>query len=339
MKKSLWLVPVLGTSLLMADSISPSSYTTTLSVGGTATIHKTVTVTKTATGPVDVFFLTDTTGSMSTAIASVRTGFSGIVTSLSGVAPNIAFGVGEYKDVVDSFAYRLDQDLTTNTADVQTALNGLSAGGGGDLPEANLFGLDQAATTSSWRAGSQRFLVWTGDAPGHDPSNGITEADATSALTAASIRTFAVDVGALDSSGQATRITAATGGQVASGGYSAAAALIQSLLTTSITNYSLVSLGVTPPAGVGVSITPSAGISGTFDRTTDRTFEFDVTFTGLAPGTYSFGLNALVDSGIIATEADTITVAGSAVPEPSTWAMIVLGLGSVAAMRRRRFNR
>jgi len=64
-----------------------------------------------------------------------------------------------------------------------------------------------------------RIVAWFGDAPGHDPSVGHTEADATASLLGDEVRVLAVSVGAnqLDATGQATRITQATGGALLTG--------------------------------------------------------------------------------------------------------------------------
>ena len=84
---------------------------------------------------------------------------------------DVAYGVGEYKDVGDDpFVYRLNQDITTDTAAVQTGIDAWVASGGGDWEEGQLYALYQVANTVSWRAGSTRILIWFGDAPGHDPA-------------------------------------------------------------------------------------------------------------------------------------------------------------------------
>jgi hypothetical protein len=324
----------------LADSITPDTLSRTLAVGETVNLAKTVTVTQTATGAVDVFFLVDTTGSMGGSISNVASGFSSIVNDIGMVAPNVAFGLGDYKDVFDSYIYRQDADLTTSTATVQTAIGGLSASGGGDLPEANLFALQQAATSTSWRTSSQRFLVWVGDAPGHDPSNGVTEADATAALQDARATVLALSATSgpgIDSTGQATRIANATGGSFL-GTFSPTqvSTTISDALTTVITNYNTVELAVFGlPAGVSVTL-PSA-ISGSFDRSTDRTFNFNVAFAGVTPGTYNFTIQALVDGRPIATETDAITVAGGTViPEPSTYLLLSSALMGLAFFRKRK---
>jgi hypothetical protein len=324
-----------------ADTIDPSSYSAVIAVGGTATVHKTVTITQMLTAPLDVMFLTDTTGSMSGAINNIRTGFSTIAGDLAGVATNPAFAAGEYKDVGDVFTYRLNQDITTSVPAVQGAIAAWSASGGGDTPEANLFGLQQAATTTSWRAGSQRFLVWAGDAPGHDPSNGVTQAGAIAALNAAGITVFSVSANSgpgINSTGQATAISNATSGAFL-GTFNASdvADAITDALTTAVTNYTTVELVAIPTSpGLTVSFTPSS-YTGTYDRSVNRTFDFDVMFTGVTAGTYSFDIVALVDGRQVATESDRIVVGGPTVPEPSTYLM--LGGGLLACVFARRWRR
>ena len=103
---------------------------------------------------------------------------------------------------------------------MQAGINMWSASGGGDDPEADFWGLYEAADTTSWRAGSTRILVWFGDAQSHDPAGpppGVNEAQTIAALVAKSIKVMALDTGALDALGQATRIATATGGQYYSG--------------------------------------------------------------------------------------------------------------------------
>ncbi len=331
----------------LCDQIDPVTYAATLGVGGSVTITKTVTITQMATAPVDVFFLMDTTGSMGGTLTDVKGGFASIVTSVTGVSSNTFFGVGNYNDCVDGpgncpagtlgLAYTQNQDLTGSTAAVQTALNGLYASGGGDGPESQIYALKQVGDTTSWRTDSRRFLFWAGDYEGHDPRQGVTEADATAALVAANVKTYALNVGSgrLDYTGQATRITAATGGAVLAGGYSEATALILAALTGSLTNYGEVTLdlvGLGP--GVDVTFAPTS-FTGTYDRSIERQFAFDVMFTGVTPGTYNFEIVARVDGSIVARESDSITVGGGSVPEPSTYALCGGALLALLALRRR----
>jgi hypothetical protein len=333
-------------SVTFGDSITPSSYSATLGVGESATITKTVTV---DSGPptsskVDVFFLADETGSMGGQIAAVKASASAILASTAALG-DVAFGVGGYRDVGDAFVYRELTDLTSTQGTVQTAINTWAASGGGDFPEANLFGLQQVANTTSWRAGSERILIWFGDAPGHDPSSGATEASATAALTANSINVQAINVGSstggLNETGQAARITAATGGTFFNGiATSDLVSVIMDAISSAISEYSTVGIDTSEvPAGVSVAVSPLS-VTGSFDRSITRTFDFGVTFAGLTPGTYAFNLYGTVDGGRVATEADRIVVTDGTTPPSgvpdggSTLLLLGLGIGSLGSMRR-----
>lgn len=343
---------VLGPSLALADSISPSSFSTTLGVGESVTITKTVTVNAGAptSALVDIMFVADTTGSMFGQIASAKAGAASILSALSGLG-DVQFGVASYKDFGDVYTSRIEQNLTATTSAVTTAINTWGASGGGDFPEANLVSWKQVAESTTWRAGSRRFIVTFGDAPGH---NGIgaypTEAVAIAALNAAGVQMEIINTGtattgmnsAVDGqpAGQANRFATATGGHVYNSfDSSGTAAAITAAITTAFATYSNVSLQAVGNApGVGVAITPGSYV-GAFDRSIDRTFTFDVTFTGLTGGTHSFVINALVDGGIVATESDRIVVGGGgAVPEPST--LLLLGAGALGlGVARRRQER
>jgi hypothetical protein len=332
---------------MLADSISPTSVSATLPVGGSTTVNKTVTVNA---GPptsslVDVFFLADTTGSMGSQIAAIQSAASSILSQAAGLG-NVAFGVGEYKDQLatssDPFAYRLNTNITTNTANVTAGINLWSASGGGDLPEANLFGLQQAATTTSWRAGSARILVQFGDAPPHDPSGTATQATATAALIANNVKLEAIDVGSLNGTadghtGEEGQIATATGGALITGiDTSTIVAAINAAIVNAVSTYTTVGLDLSS-APAGVTVTSSPDITGSFDRSITRTFNFTVSFTGGAPGTYNFPIYGTVDGGRVATENDHIVVTGEGTVPDSGSAFMLLGLAmaGVEAFRRK----
>ncbi len=197
---------------------------------------------------------------MGSVIAAVQAGASAILGSLSSLG-GLQFGVGEYNDFDNagdaSLAFQNLQPITANTAAVTTAINTWSAFGGGDLPEAQFYALDQVAGSPAigWTPGVKHIVVWLGDAPGHDPicaaasglSYDITEASVTAKLNGPlQIAVLAVSVfdGVQDPNGlnddptnlgqplnaaytacgppggtpgQATRIAAATGGIVVDG--------------------------------------------------------------------------------------------------------------------------
>jgi hypothetical protein len=328
---------MLGATPALADSISPASYSAALDVGESVTIKKTVTVSagRPTTARADIFFLTDTTGSMGGTINTVKSNFGAIAAGLGG---DIAFGVGQFKDVGDVFAYNLDQDITTSIATAQAAIDTWSASGGGDFPEQALYALSEVANTTSWRAGAKKIVLLAGDAPAKTDLK--SQADVVSDLVAAGVTVESIDVGGLNSDGQFDGAGSIYAGGVAGEYFTSFGAdlvdTIDAAIGSAFANYSNVTLGIAGvPAGVGVSFTPIGGISGLFDRSIERSFDFDLTFTGLTPGTYDFSIYGLVDGGIVATELDSITVSGS-VPEPTTWAMMIFGLFAVGSTMRRR---
>jgi hypothetical protein len=146
----------------------------------------------------DCYFLIDTTGSMEKAIANVGESLITVMFAIpklyqkivQGDFPDIFYGMGWYKDFEESPACfsnvlpltRFDQ-LNVNLNIFHNAVVTLvsSLGGGGDAPECQLFALNQLATQPGigWRPETlgffgRRIIVWTGDAPGHDPSGGVT---------------------------------------------------------------------------------------------------------------------------------------------------------------------
>lgn len=189
--------------------------------GSSSTIVKAI---ATPTIPVkpDIIFLADTTGSMGGAIANVQSKATAVMQQVKAVQPDAQFGVADYKDFLcDAIPYRLSQRITNNSDAVVAAINTWSADGGCDWPEAQLNALHQLATNSGdvgWRTNSSRIIAWFGDAPGHDPSNGVSLNGAISALKAANVRVIAVDVNSLngcaETCSQASAITTATGGRL-----------------------------------------------------------------------------------------------------------------------------
>jgi len=204
-------------TLVQAQALDPASVTQTIRPGDAFDVSKTVTTPAIPPRP-DICFFADTTGSMGLALTNVRNNATMIMNLVRVVQPDSQFCAAQYRDTGDTPEFSLDQAVTASTADVQTAINTWTPGGGGDTPEGQLHGLTLLAGTAGFRAGSTRIVVWFGDASGHDPSiGGETLASTIAALNAESVRVIAINVvsgGAdgLDATGQATAIAAATAG-------------------------------------------------------------------------------------------------------------------------------
>lgn len=121
----------------------------------------------------DVYFLIDTTGSMGDPIANVRTSLTTIAAALAERIPDVQMGVGQFKDLPFSpygddgsflgsadTAYENMQIITGNVPSVQSALGGLVASGGADLPESHVVALFHTALTMGARY-SHSGGAWT----------------------------------------------------------------------------------------------------------------------------------------------------------------------------------
>lgn len=305
---------------------------------------------------VDVYFLADNTGSMGPAIANVISGANTILTTLAGIVPDIQFGVGNYRDFNDFPplpptlpAFHNQLSITANQAAVTAAINAWTAQEGGDTPEASLYGLHQVATgPTGWRSGAMKFIVWFGDAPGHEPVCGpiwggafnITRTTVIADLKSAAFVTaiqpnglaaLAVSVNTgpgLDAAstgtyagcpsdgltGQATAITAATGGSLSVGiNPSNVATTILNALKAAIAikNVSLVPSGAIAP--FVTSITPAGGY-GPLDPTKPHTLTFDLVFErnfemcSLRDQVFTGSIDVVADHVVVARKPTKITI-------------------------------
>jgi hypothetical protein len=151
-------------------------------------------------GAVDVFLLVDLTASFQDDLPKFKSQAPSIIATLKANNPNTRFGLGAFEDYpISPFgsigygdtAYRRIVDLTTDSAVIINAINGLTTRNGADLPESQLPALFQAATGAgqdlawlgypnasippnqgaSFRKDAEKMiLLWT-DAPFHNPGD------------------------------------------------------------------------------------------------------------------------------------------------------------------------
>jgi len=188
--------------------------------GDVIRITKTVTTPEIPPKP-DVVLLVDRTGSMGGAITNVKRNMAGVIASVKASQPDARFAVAQYCDFGDPApAFTRLQNLTGDDAAVLAAVDSIALCDGGDVPEAQLNALWEIGSGAiAFRPDSSRIVAWFGDAPGHDPSGGHTESEATATLEQIGAKVVAVSVGVdqLDATGQAGRITTATGGTLLTG--------------------------------------------------------------------------------------------------------------------------
>ena len=162
---------------------------------------------------VDVYFLADTTGSMNTAIAAVKSGISAVLDKVVKLVADVQFGVGDYKDFPapdtgrHPYAFANQHPISSDISAIKAAINAWKTTPGRDTPEAQFYALDRLAQDQggeiAWRADSKRIILWFGDAAGHDPickeiaesSDNITEESLTAKLVAQEITVLALSMG------------------------------------------------------------------------------------------------------------------------------------------------
>ncbi len=177
---------------VMAAVVEPAIITDTLNAGDTE--HDIITVALPGGGSPkgDVIFVFDATGSMYGQIYAMQVKANAIMTDVRASVPDTNFGVGSIVDYPyyydnalndgyattygsgSDYAWMTDQDLTSDTTAVQTAINGLSAGGGADGPQDYTRALYESKEAFSWRSDAKKFVVIFGDNMPHSYPSGAS---------------------------------------------------------------------------------------------------------------------------------------------------------------------
>jgi|GEM_PF-347611 len=143
-------------------------------------------------GVADIVVVFDDTGSMYNEIDAMKSQVSSLTADIEGAGIDARYALVSFKDKVD-----LDTDFT-DAATFQTAVDGLSAGGGGDTPEDNIDALavgtghaateDDGDTLSAFRSGAQRIIIDITDVGAYDSTT-----DSRARFTQAEIEGFLDD--------------------------------------------------------------------------------------------------------------------------------------------------
>lgn len=115
----------------------------------------------------DIVFVIDSTGSMSSVLEDARQRVSEMIAVVAELVPAFRLGLVTYRDHGDREYVTRSVALTPHRYRVVHLLDELRAQGGGDLPEAVLSGLRAAVRDMGWGAEAQRIVVLLGDAPPH----------------------------------------------------------------------------------------------------------------------------------------------------------------------------
>ena len=242
-----------------------------------------------------------------------------------------------YQENSPTKAYQLQEEVNGGSVnDAIAAIDNWEAFGGGDIPEANMFALQQAATSgaatdgglssgynTNWRPDAKKIIVWFGDASSHEYS--VNKAEAIRALNNKGIIVVAINASntttsltsGINTDSQASDIATATNGKYAAVYSSNLASSMLTLIgdavrnittqtnTPGTINLGLESTGNTSGITVTYTCTDSRGCNNVAGNQS-RTFRMDV--RGNTVGEYNF--NTVVTGVSGATGTNRIEVYG-----------------------------
>ncbi len=125
----------------------------------------------------DIAIILDVTGSMANAITGAKNSIIAFAEALEESGLDVRLGVVPYDDYVNPPS---DIDVASpylnlsEPDDVETYVNTLYAGNGGDTPENLYDGIMFAATAMNWRPYAQRSMIVITDAPSHYEGDGYS---------------------------------------------------------------------------------------------------------------------------------------------------------------------
>jgi len=121
----------------------------------------------------DILFVFDDTGSMGDEISDMKTKCKYLTDAIEAAGIDAVYALVSFGD-----APELDQDWTADATVFKSAVDALSAYGGGDLPEDNLDALEMGLGLG-FRSGTQKIIIDITDAPTHYKGDGSGYSDYT----------------------------------------------------------------------------------------------------------------------------------------------------------------
>ena len=123
----------------------------------------------------DIVLCIDATGSMGPFITEIRTQLVPELHRAVGSFESVRVGMVFFRDHGDDFLYKI-VPFTSDFDQLQREIDGMSARGGGDIPEAVYEALFAGATGLDWQS-ERRIMVLIGDAPPHSTPRGMITRD------------------------------------------------------------------------------------------------------------------------------------------------------------------
>jgi len=120
----------------------------------------------------DIVITFDSTSSMVGEIREVKEQIKRIGGTLLKLVPKARISICTYRDAGDDFVVQ-GLPLTSDITEIDSFLAGISADGGGDVPEAVQEGMRWAVEKNQFRADARKMLLLFGDAPPHPQDLGI----------------------------------------------------------------------------------------------------------------------------------------------------------------------
>jgi hypothetical protein len=125
-------------------------------------------------GNLDIAIVLDTTASMKTHLPMIKQFFLRVIEDSARDFTSVRVGFVFFKDYMEEYLTK-SLEFQTNFAVVNSQIQSVTTGGGGDIPEAVYEGLYAALTQLSWQS-ENRLIILLGDAPPHEiPRGDVTE--------------------------------------------------------------------------------------------------------------------------------------------------------------------